>query len=34
MRDANQAEELSQRLAAEDHRQVGEDLLTLSLIHI
>ena len=31
MRDANQAEELSQRLAAEDHRQVGEDL---SLIHI
>ena len=29
MRDANQAEELSQRLAAEDHRQVG-----LSLIHI
>ena len=32
MRDANQAEELSQRLAAEDHRQVGEDLL--SLIHI
>ena len=30
MRDANQAEELSQRLAAEDHRQVGEDLLTIA----